>query len=90
MGIIKRGALSGCFCVIYERTAMPIFEYKCNNCNKVSEFLENAEDKTKRRCSYCGGSKLEKQFSTFAPKINPGESKKCNGCTDRACPHANM
>lgn len=67
---------------------MPIFEYKCGKCGKVSEFLENSAASAKKVCSHCGSEKLEKQFSVFAPRIKEGESKKCHGCSDHACPHA--
>lgn len=67
---------------------MPIFEYKCVDCDKVSEFLESSASKAKKVCQHCGGGKLEKQISVFAPQIKQGESKKCLGCTDNACPHS--
>ena len=67
---------------------MPIFEYKCSECDKVSEFLESSSSKEKRVCAHCGSGKLSKMMSTFAPRIKEGESKKCHGCTDGACPHS--
>lgn len=43
---------------------MPIYEYKCRDCGKVSEFLigvtkENPEIK----CGFCNSKKLDKLFS---------------------------
>ncbi|MDO8301630.1 MAG: zinc ribbon domain-containing protein [Sedimentisphaerales bacterium] len=67
---------------------MPIFEYKCRDCGKISEFLESSSSTAKRACEHCGGGKLDKQFSTFAPRVKEGESKKCHGCSDNSCPHA--
>ena len=67
---------------------MPIFEYKCSKCGKISEFLETSSARLKRSCAHCGSKKLEKQLSTFAPKIKEGESKRCHGCSDHTCPHA--
>ncbi len=66
---------------------MPIFEYKCLDCGKVSEFLQAANDKFDGRCEQCGGSRLRKQFSVFNPGAKPGNSKRCLGCTDESCPH---
>jgi putative FmdB family regulatory protein len=69
---------------------MPIYEYKCSKCGKVNEFLENFSGRQGRgrSCKYCGGKKLEKQMSIFAPQIKEGASKRCYGCGDRACPNA--
>jgi putative FmdB family regulatory protein len=66
---------------------MPIFEYKCSKCGRISEFLEKAGDTAKKRCPYCGGD-LNKQFSIFAAQAKERQSKKCLSCTDISCPHA--
>ena len=66
---------------------MPIFEYKCGKCDKISEFLESSASKKQRKCEHCGSTKLEKQFSVFAAGIKQGQSKKCHGCDDLTCPH---
>jgi putative FmdB family regulatory protein len=67
---------------------MPIFEYKCADCGEISEFLQGSGKKPDIICAHCGGKDLAKQFSVFAPKVNPGQSKKCHGCSDFQCPHA--
>ncbi len=67
---------------------MPIFEYKCVDCGKISEFLEKAGSKKNHKCEHCGSSNLEKQFSVFSAGIKEGESKRCGGCSDFSCPHA--
>lgn len=67
---------------------MPIFEYKCVKCGKVSEFLEMAGSAVEKVCRYCGSRELNKQFSTFAPRVREGQSKRCYGCSDHTCPHA--
>jgi putative FmdB family regulatory protein len=69
---------------------MPIFEYKCEKCGRISEFLENHGSKAKRQCSHCGGEKLTKQFSVFAPRVKEGQSRRCHGCADHSCPHAGV
>ena len=51
------------------RVVMPIFEYKCVACGEVTEFLEKASSKAKHICKDCGGDKMDKQFSTFAPVV---------------------
>ena len=43
---------------------MPIYEYKCRDCGKVSEFLVGVgQEKAEIKCSSCGSKKLEKIFS---------------------------
>jgi len=67
---------------------MPIYEYKCDQCGKISEFLVTFGDTRAKTCSHCGAKKLHKQLSVFAPRIKEGDSKKCLGCTDNTCPHS--
>ena len=43
---------------------MPLYEYKCKKCNKISEILQRGSEKVV--CPECGGKSLEKQFSVFA------------------------
>ncbi|MFI4910313.1 MAG: zinc ribbon domain-containing protein [Sedimentisphaeraceae bacterium JB056] len=70
---------------------MPIFEYKCQKCEKlVSIFLKNS-DESNVKCPECGSKKLKKQMSTFAGVVK--ESKPapsgCGGCQNAPmCPNA--
>ena len=41
---------------------MPIYEYKCDDCGKITELLENAGNKGERKCAHCGSTKLAKRF----------------------------
>jgi putative FmdB family regulatory protein len=74
--MVKRGA------------PVPIYEYKCDECGKVTELLESAGNKDKRKCAHCGSGKLTKQFSVFSAQVKEGQSKKCFGCSDNSCPHS--
>jgi len=69
---------------------MPIYEYKCSECGKVSEFLETGSNKKGKVCTHCGSKKLTKQFSVFSAGVRQGDSKKCHGCADNTCPHAGL
>ncbi|OHB50190.1 MAG: hypothetical protein A2Y10_07725 [Planctomycetes bacterium GWF2_41_51] len=72
---------------------MPIFEYKCEKCGKVSEFLEKSmNSKEIHSCPSCGGKKLTKQFSTFSAQVKqPAAQSKCHGCpSGRTCPHSGL
>jgi putative FmdB family regulatory protein len=66
---------------------MPIFEYKCGKCGRISEFLESRDSKQPKVCPHCGSRKLEKQISTFAFGVKEGNAKRCKGCGDQSCPH---
>jgi putative FmdB family regulatory protein len=68
---------------------MPIFEYKCAKCGKITEFLESAGSRTKHLCKHCGAANMKKQFSTFAVGVKQdGTDSRCQSCTDNSCPHS--
>jgi putative FmdB family regulatory protein len=41
---------------------MPIYEYKCQSCEKLIEVIQQMSDKPLKKCETCGGS-LEKLLS---------------------------
>jgi putative FmdB family regulatory protein len=41
---------------------MPLYEYRCNDCNKVFEVLQKIDAEPLTDCLYCGGS-VEKLIS---------------------------
>jgi len=71
---------------------MPIFEYKCDNCQTVTPFLEKHNAKNNRKCSNCGSENLKKQFSTFAPRVKQSAGNtKCQACpSGHTCPNAQL
>ena len=45
---------------------MPIYEYRCNGCGKVSSFLTRSVSETlEPTCTYCGGRGLTKTVTSF-------------------------
>lgn len=47
---------------------MPIFEYKCNDCQKVFEMLQLPGQNNDLKCSGCGSANLKKLISApFLP-----------------------
>ncbi len=46
---------------------MPLFEYRCDNCQQTFALLEGVtKEKVKRVCPKCGGKKLTKLISRVA------------------------
>ena len=70
---------------------MALYEYKCNDCGKVSEILVFSSDVTPE-CTHCGSTNLEKLLSTFAVSMShsfspPGPMPGCppEGCCGGSC-----
>ena len=43
---------------------MPVYEYQCRNCEKISEFLIGViQEKVEIKCRYCGSKELNKILS---------------------------
>jgi putative FmdB family regulatory protein len=48
---------------------MPIYEYRCANCDRSFEaFVRPGDDSA--QCPHCNGSKLTREMSTFASRSN--------------------
>jgi len=69
---------------------MPIYEYRCENCEKVTDFLEGVGDGIiKKECKYCGSKQLKKILSASAVRVSSGgvigsqNSKTCCGRNER-------
>ncbi len=65
---------------------MPIYEYRCNNCGTISEFLVGISSKGDTlTCKQCGSSHLEKMLSVThslkGEKRDPGRT--CCGREER-------
>ena len=43
---------------------MPVYEYQCQKCKKVFEFLQKISDEPLTQCEECEG-KLEKSFNSM-------------------------
>jgi len=63
---------------------MPIYEYRCNRCGKVQEFLIIRNSEQKIVCPNCGSSDMERVLSvtsfTFSQRM-PGRT--CCGREER-------
>jgi putative FmdB family regulatory protein len=65
---------------------MPIYEYQCEQCGSISEFLENiTTEKPDVICRQCGSDQLSRVLSTgFIPKSGTfNEPRGGNTCCGR-------
>lgn len=60
---------------------MPIFEYRCDECNYVTSFYEKADNEDVHTCEKCGSKSVQKIWSTFYAKGSGDD----NGCSDGSC-----
>lgn len=70
---------------------MPLYEYTCNDCGRTFEFL--TREGQAPACPGCGGTRLEKQFSTYAVSMGSGghshaAPSPCASCHNPAGPGA--
>ncbi|MCD6395098.1 MAG: zinc ribbon domain-containing protein [Planctomycetes bacterium] len=66
---------------------MPIYEYQCEDCGKVCEFLEKSiKSHKKHKCPACGGAKLTKLLSGFSTGKGNHGSLGGNSCSTGTCP----
>ena len=56
---------------------MPIFEYRCKQCEYVTTFLEKVNAHAPHTCEKCGSKDTKKVFSTFAAKSGKASSASC-------------
>jgi putative FmdB family regulatory protein len=62
---------------------MPLYEYRCADCQERFEVLQSlGEGSEGLTCPRCGGSQVEKQFSTFSGVSSSGasEATSVGGC----------
>jgi len=65
---------------------MPIYEYRCETCGAVSEYLVGLGDDEQIQCRTCGGSEMHRvlsasSFTLHSPTRMPGRT--CCGREER-------
>jgi len=63
---------------------MPIFEYKCSECDSKFEILTKSNDDSKIICPECDSSKVKKLFSSFSASSR-SVSYSNNSCASGNC-----
>lgn len=48
---------------------MPIYEYKCSNCNEIVQNYQHLSEEDPVTCDSCGHDTLVKQFSAFSAQV---------------------
>ena len=73
---------------------MPIFEYSCNACGSVNEFLTGvSSDEPEIKCTTCGSEDLKKLMSAANFSVKGSSAKAaperlpCGANPDQACAH---
>ena len=60
---------------------MPIFEYRCTDCDAVTEVLvRTPTDEENVTCESCGGSKVHKMLSAAAVAVKGGADGRSPDC----------
>ena len=62
---------------------MPVYEYECQKCGRISSFMEKMFERPrlfrrKRRCKHCGSKKLVKVVSSFSSKVERTQNEMMN------------
>ncbi|MBN1851244.1 MAG: zinc ribbon domain-containing protein [Pirellulales bacterium] len=65
---------------------MPLFEYRCQDCGHVTEFLEKADTKAEHPCEECGSKKTERILSAFAVGSSGSSRSGGTSCPTGTCP----
>ena len=62
---------------------MPLYEYRCKECEHVTEVLEKADAKGRHKCEKCGSGRTEKLFSPFG--VGAGTRSSGGSCPTGTC-----
>ncbi|MFA6234240.1 MAG: zinc ribbon domain-containing protein, partial [Bacteroidota bacterium] len=64
---------------------MPIFEYRCTDCEQVYDVLhKGAENPDIVQCPSCDSRSYVKKFSSFAPSVS-GSTSSASSCESGSC-----
>ncbi|MGI6468919.1 MAG: FmdB family zinc ribbon protein [Syntrophomonadaceae bacterium] len=66
---------------------MPIYEYKCRDCERTFEVLTKMDKRDNVKCPGCQSANIQALFSSFstksfADKVGPPA---CQGCSNTHC-----
>ncbi len=65
---------------------MPIYEFKCAQCNEVFELLAvKSDDTVNVTCPHCKGENLERVLSRVSINVSGGDKGHKTSVTERSC-----
>lgn len=68
---------------------MPIYEYQCEQCGRVSSFFEKSmRANTSHECPECGSRELRKLCSAFSAGRGEAGASGSDACPTGNCPFA--
>ncbi len=62
---------------------MPIYEYRCNNCGRIQEFLIIGDNDTEIVCPNCGSKDMERVLSATFFSLNSYQRMPGRTCCGR-------
>jgi putative FmdB family regulatory protein len=65
---------------------MPLFEYRCEKCGHVTEFLEKAGSEAEHECEQCGSKNTDRILSAFAVRGGGPSGAGGASCPTGTCP----
>jgi putative FmdB family regulatory protein len=60
---------------------MPLYEFRCLDCERESEVLVRSNNWQGTRCPHCGSEHLEKLLSSFASTTSESRGEPVAACT---------
>ena len=65
---------------------MPIYEFRCLECNEIAEFLfTSSKKRVEVKCPHCGGCELERVLSAANVSVPSSNATKTASASNRTC-----
>ncbi|HAJ95883.1 MAG TPA: FmdB family transcriptional regulator [Actinobacteria bacterium] len=69
---------------------MRFVDYKCEDCEEVSEIVIRGDDNTEIKCEKCGNSRMVKVFAPISFRGNSSDgftsgNSSCSSCSGGSC-----
>lgn len=72
-----------------EKYILKFVDYKCKDCEEISEVFIRGNDDTEIKCEKCGNNRMVKVFTPISFKSNSSEgsssTSSCSSCSGGSC-----